>query len=443
MRINPILVCDSYKESHYLQYPPNTEYVYSYIESRGGPIDKVLFFGLQIFLKEFMNNPITTEDINEAALFLEKHGEPFNREGFEYIVNEHLGFWPVEIKAYDEGSLVPTHTPLLTIVNTDPKCFWVTTFLETALLRSVWYPTTVATISWRCKQYIKEAIEKSSDDVNQIAFKLHDFGARGVSSSESAGIGGAAHLVNFMGSDTIEGVMYANKYYNADMAGFSIPAAEHSTITSWGNSFQNERDAYNNMLTQFAKPGKMVAVVSDSYDLMKAVNYFWGIELRQKVIDSGATVIIRPDSGDPLTVPIDVIKSLDVHYGHTLNSKGYKVLNNVRVIQGDGITVDTIPKIIDNLLDAGYAIDNLAFGMGGGLLQQCNRDTYKFAMKCSAVCIDGEWKDVYKAPNGDMTKASKRGIFNDVNLKEKYFSNGGISITYNTTFDEIRKRSNN
>jgi nicotinamide phosphoribosyltransferase len=119
---------------------------------------------------------------------------------------------------------------------------------------------------------------------------------------------------------------------------------------------------------------------------------------------------VRPDSGDPLTVPVEIIEILSRKFGYTVNSKGYKVLNPaVRVIQGDGINIDSLPKIIDNLLSAGFAIDNLAFGMGGGLLQHCNRDTLKFAMKTSAVKVNGEWRDVYKDPIGDHSKMSKRG----------------------------------
>ena len=93
-----------------------------------------------------------------------------------------------------------------------------------------------------------------------------------------------------------------------------------------------------------------------------------------------------------------------------MNSKGYKVLPDcVRVIQGDGIDVESLPKILDNLLAAGWSADNLAFGMGGGMLQHVNRDTQKFAMKCSAIFVDGEWRNVFKCPAGDLSKASKRG----------------------------------
>jgi nicotinamide phosphoribosyltransferase len=249
-------------------------------------------------------------------------------------------------------------------------------------------------------------LEKTGDP-STIDFKLHDFGARGVSSLESAAIGGAAHLVNFMGSDTISGVLYAREYYGAGVAGFSIPAAEHSTITSWGRD--SEVKAYENMLTQFAKPGAILAVVSDSYDIYNATEKLWGEELRQKVIDSGATVVIRPDSGDPEIVCRKLVQILGDKFGWTTNAKGFRVLNNVRLIQGDGVNEHTIRCILGSFQAYGWSADNIAFGMGGALLQIVDRDTQRFAMKCSSAEINGIWVDVQKDPVTDSGKKSKAG----------------------------------
>lgn len=407
-----ILNTDSYKVSMFKQYPSTTTGVYSYIESRGGRYDRTVFFGLQAFIKEYLLEPITQKDIDVADEILSAHGEPFNRDGWEYILQAHGGYLPVVIRAVPEGTVVPVKNVLATIENTDPKCFWLTTWLETALLRAIWYPTTVATQSWVIKQVIKDYLEKTGDP-NLIDFKLHDFGARGVSSLESAGIGGAAHLVNFMGTDTVSGILYAREYYNAGVAGFSIPAAEHSTITSWGRD--GEVDAYRNMLTQFAKPGSIVAVVSDSYDIYNAAEKLWGEELREQVIDSGATVVIRPDSGDPVEVNRRLIEILGEKFGYTTNAKGFKVLNNVRLIQGDGVNELTIRSILGAFMAMGWSADNIAFGMGGALLQQVDRDTQKFAMKCSSMRMlrwphsDQQWFDVQKDPITDSGKKSKAG----------------------------------
>lgn len=403
---NPILNTDSYKCSMFLQMPPGTTGVYSYIESRGGRYDRTVFFGLQAFIKEYLLTPIEQRDIDLAEEILTAHGEPFNRAGWQYILDKHGGYLPVVIRAVPEGTVVPVKHVLATIENTDPECFWLTTWLETALLRAIWYPTTVATQSWHIKQLILDYLEKTGDPT-LIDFKLHDFGARGVSSLESAEIGGAAHLVNFMGTDTISGILCAREYYGAGVSGFSIPAAEHSTITSWGRD--GEVKAYENMLNQFARPGSILAVVSDSYDIFNAAANLWGEALRQRVIDSGATLVIRPDSGDPVEVNTKLVRILNDKFGSTVNAKGFRVLNNVRIIQGDGVNELTIRSILGNFMAIGYSADNIAFGMGGALLQQLDRDTQKFAMKASAACIDGEWRDISKDPVTDSGKKSKAG----------------------------------
>lgn len=404
---NLLLNTDSYKASHWLQYPPDTDATFFYVESRGGTYDRTLFFGLQAILKAYLSQPIRHANIDEARDVFSAHGEPFNEAGWRDIVDRLGGHLPIRIRAVPEGSVVPTHQVLMTIESTDPAAFWVPSYLETMLLR-IWYPITVSTTSWHAKQTIRQFLERTSDDPEgQLPFKLHDFGSRGVSSVESAAIGGAAHLVNFLGTDTVSALPFAKAWYHEPMAGFSIPAAEHSTITSWGR--ENEVEAYRNMLRQFARPGSIVAVVSDSYDIYHAMQQHWGKTLRQEVIDSGATVVIRPDSGDPVAVVHQCLELLDEAFGHTVNSKGYKVLQHVRVIQGDGINPGSIRAILERITSAGYATDNLAFGMGGALLQRLDRDTQKFALKCSAARVAGQWIDVYKDPVTDKGKQSKRG----------------------------------
>lgn len=404
---NLILDTDSYKASHWLQYPPKTTGVFSYVESRGGRYDRTVFFGLQAILKTQLALPVTHAMVDEAAQLLAAHGEPFNEAGWRRIVDVHGGRLPVRIRAVPEGTVVPTHQALMTIENTDPDCFWLPSYLETLLLR-VWYPITVATISWQVKQTLRAALDKTSDNAaGELPFKLHDFGARGVSSQESAALGGLAHLVNFQGSDTLSAVLAGQAWYHEPMAAFSIPAAEHSTITSWGRA--REVDAYRNMLDRFGKPGGLLSVVSDSYDLFHAVRNLWGGALRQAVIDSGATLVVRPDSGDPVSVVAETLRLLDETFGSTLNARGYKVLNHVRVIQGDGVNPVSIGQILDRIIADGFSAENLAFGMGGGLLQQLDRDTQKFALKTSAAKVDGRWIDVSKDPATDPGKRSKAG----------------------------------
>ena len=404
---NLILNTDSYKTSHWLQYPPGTEATHFYMESRGGLHERTVFFGLQAILQTMLSEPVTEADIEEARSVLSEHGMPFNEAGWRHIVERHAGRLPLRIRAVPEGAVVPVSNALLTVENTDPAAYWLPSYLETLLLR-LWYPVTVATISWHVRCLISRFLERTSDNAAaELPFKLHDFGARGVSSLETAGLGGAAHLVSFSGTDTLSAVLTARSCYAEEMAGFSIPAAEHSTITSWGRG--REVDAYRNMLKQFARPGAILAVVSDSYDIYRAVEHFWGEELRAEVIDSGATVVIRPDSGDPVRIVEDCLTMLERAYGSRTNGRGYRVLNNVRVIQGDGMDPASIRAVLERITARGFSAENVTFGMGGGLLQRVNRDTQQFALKCSAARVNGSWRDVYKEPVTDPGKTSKRG----------------------------------
>ena len=408
-----LLDVDSYKGSHFMQYPPGTEYVSSYIEARGGRFDEMVFFGLQMYLQRYLARPITQEEIDYAQSLWTDHGVPFNRAGWEHILNEHGGYLPLRIEAIPEGTVLPIRNAIVQIINTDPAVPWLTSFMETALLRAVWYPTTVATLSWTVKRIIRKAlIESAMDPAAELPFKLHDFGARGVSSAESAALGGLAHMVNFLGSDTVGAIQHARTYYGADMPAFSIPAAEHSTITSWGRD--REIDAFANMLIQFGGEGKLVGVVSDSYDIYKATREMWGETLKTRVEDMGGTLVVRPDSGDPTLVPIEVIELLGEAFGYETNAKGYKVLPScVRVLQGDGVNPDSIQTILDRLLAKGWSAENIAFGMGGALLQRdVHRDTMKWAMKANATkrAEDPVWYDVFKDPITDPGKVSKKGV---------------------------------
>ena len=424
---NLILNVDSYKSSHYLQYPPNTQYINSYIETRGvdkdSPIGKpdnleIVHFGLQAFIKEYLLKPITSADITDAKSILTSHGLPFNEAGWARILLTHDGYLPLKIEALPEGTPIPVGVPQVQVVNTDPELPWLTSYIETALLRSIWFPSSVATISRETKKVIYSYLKKTSDDPDgQIGFKLHDFGARGVSSNESAAIGGLAHIVNFMGTDTVASLVAANRYYKPStgstdvyMPAFSIPAAEHSTITSWGR--EHEYFAYENMVKQFGGKGKLFAVVSDSYDIYKASDEIWGKELKEKVLSNGGTVVIRPDSGNPVVVVLNLLRILGERFGFTTNSKGFKVLHpSVRLIQGDGVNYHSISEILKEMEIQGWSVDNLAFGMGGALLQKVNRDTFKYAMKANSISYDGkEWYDVFKYPVTDPGKMSKRGI---------------------------------
>jgi nicotinamide phosphoribosyltransferase len=377
---NIILLSDSYKTSHYKQYPPNTEHVYSYFESRGGEFDEVVFFGLQYFLKEYLTGIRVTESfIREAKEIIDAHMGPgvFNEAGWKYIISEYEGKLPIIIKALPEGTITKPGDVLMSVENTDPRCYWLTNYLETLLVQT-WYPTTIASLSRGQKKTFATALYLSGD-ISAIDFKIHDFGFRGVTCPEQAGLGGLAHLVNVQGTDTLRALLFGRKYYNIDMPGYSINAAEHSTITSW----ENESDAFENMLTQY--PTGLVAVVSDSYNIYDACENLWGTKLKEQIIKRDGTLVIRPDSGDPSEVCCKILDILWDKFGGTM-TRGFKVLDpHVRIIQGDGINRNSLGPLLRNIMDHGFSADNIAVGSGGGLLQDVNRDTCKFAFKCSDI----------------------------------------------------------
>lgn len=406
---NLILNADSYKVSHWLQYPPQTEYISYYIEARSGELD-VLMFGLQAFIKEYLAKPISQQDIDEAEQVLVAHGLPFNRAGWEKLLHKHQGWLPLRIEAVPEGTILPVSNVVCQITNTDPEFFWLAGYIETALLRAIWYPSTVASISYACKQKIRQALLQSSDDLSGLEFQLHDFGARGASSLETVALGSLAHLVNFKGTDSISALLAASRWYQAkSVPAFSIPAAEHSTITAWGKD--REIDAYNNLVDQFSGENKIYAVVSDSYNLWNVVENIWGDKLKDKVQQQGGRLVIRLDSGDPAQVICRTLSILAEKVGYRVNSKGYKVLpDHIRLIQGDGINIHSLSPILEAIMAQGFSAENVNFGMGGGLLQQLNRDTMGWAMKASAICINGQWQGIYKDPITSHAKRSKKGV---------------------------------
>ena len=407
---NPLFDTDSYKYSHPAQYPEGTRQVSAYVEARKpcGEMDEVVFFGLQAELLKMAGRFVTAEDVDEAAPFLKAHGLDLEAEGWRIIATELGGRLPIAIDALPEGTIVPVGIPQLRITNTDDRFPWLPAFLETRLLRAVWYPAAVASVSRGIMKAIRQRMLATDGNVEGSRFKLHDFGARGASSRESAAIGGLAHLVNAMGTDTVAALVLARNAYGADMAGFSIPASEHSTMTALGR--EGEAAQMERMLDRF--PSGIVACVSDSYDLFRAIRDIWGDSLRDKVLARDGVLVIRPDSGDPVMIVPQVVEALMERFGFDYTPAGYKLLNpRVRVIQGDGINAESAVAIMDAMMARGLAIGNVAFGMGGALLQGPMRDDFGYAMKASAIRFDDGWCDVFKDPvTAGGAKTSKRGI---------------------------------
>ena len=462
---NILTLTDSYKTSHWKQYPKGTTKVYSYLESRGGKFDNTMFYGLQYFIKQYLSGQVVNEEkIQKAKKFWDSHLGPnhFNETGWRHILDNHNGQLPVRIKAVPEGTVVKTGNVLVTVENTDPQLPWLTNYLESILLQ-VWYPITVGTLSREVKKnlinYLQKTTTYNPEEINGIvSFMLHDFGFRGVSSVESSGLGGSSHIINFMGTDTVSGILFAQEFYNTENTlAFSIPASEHSTITSWGESF--EVKAMENMLDAY--PTGLVACVSDSFDIIRACRDYWGTDLRDKILSRDGRLVIRPDSGDPVQTLKQIFHILWDKFGGVINEKGFKVIDpHVRVIQGDGVNYESISDICDMMIEEGFSIENIAFGMGGALLQKVDRDTQKFAFKCSSITINGEEVDVRKNPieineKGERVQSFKKSKAGRLKLENgqtiehsrdevgdelvEVFVNG--KVTKEWTFEEVRERA--
>lgn len=409
--LNTAVNTDSYKYSHYRLLPPSLQYATSYGEARSdAQFERWLWNGLQPEVMDWA--PLAMDDVewvNELAM---RHCGNFNYEGFKYVV-ENLGGWlPIRIQALPEGMIVPTRVPMYQVTTTEPGFAWAGQFVEAAIQRAAWYATTVGTVSWHMKhEVIMPALERSCDSPqDQIMYRMHDFGARGASSVESAMRGGMAHLINFNGSDTVPALVGAKYYYGEPLAAFNIPALEHFVVMAWGRD--GEVDCYRNAIREvLTGPGTMLSIPPDAYDFRYAVECIFGQVLKDEILRSGGTLVVRPDSGIPVEEVLFTLRSLDKNFGSTFNSKGYRVLNpSVRIIQGDGMDLESARELYAAILADGYSAENVAIGMGGGLLQKVDRGMSNFAQKGNAITSGHTgWIGIRKEPKTDMGKASKLG----------------------------------
>ncbi len=408
MKESLIYKSDGYKYTHWGVYPEGTQYIQSYLESRGGMFDSVMWNGLQPILKEHLvGDVITADDIKDAQPFMTQYlGGPqiFNAQGWERMLSRYGGKLPMSICSAPEGSTIPVSNVLMTMLNTDSEFPWLTNFLESLLLH-VWFPTTVGTLSREIKKVCKEYLLMTGCNLEGLPFMLNDFGFRGVSSVESAQIGGTAHLINFMGTDNTPAVRYAMKMYGADVCGFTAVATEHSVMTIKGRAGEVTQ---LDRLLDVHETG-LVACVGDSYNMMEFVSTHLAAR-KDRILARDGKFVCRPDSGDPVKMSVDVMNRLGAVFGYTENDAGYKVLPpQVGMIYGDGINYESIRQILEALMAAGWAASNIVFGMGGGLLQQLDRDTQEFAIKAWEAIIDDECFEVFKDPITSSGKRSKAG----------------------------------
>jgi len=428
---NLITLTDAYKYSHSDNYPEKLTKLVSYLESRGGKFKETVFFGLQYIIKKYLAGPVLSEEmVMEADEKLNgKDGvfsgnKVFDTEKWMSLVKKHDGCLPIEIKAVAEGTVVPTGNILMKIQNTDEEFPWLTNFLESLILQ-VWYPITVSTLSREVKKIVLKYLKKTGcENPEAVAeFVLNDFGFRGVSSTESASIGGAAHLINSMGSDNVVGSIMLQDYYNAKMMyGKSIVATEHSVMTLKGA--EGELSIMKRFLDN--NPTGIIACVSDSYHIFRACRDYWGGVLKEQILGRDGTLVIRPDSGHILKTLEEIFNILFEAFGYTtkvVDGKEFKLLPpQVRVLQGDGVNYESIVGMYEMLYDLGISAENLVLGMGGKLLQaDINRDTQNFAIKACFAIIGGEEVEVVKSPtemdeNGKLHQSFKKSKKGDQKL---------------------------
>ena len=413
-----LLKTDSYKITHWNQYPDGVKTIESYFECRkGAQYGTFPFFSLQYILKRHLVGKVVTHAmIDEALPIFKSHfggNGYFNEAGWRAIVNDYDGHLPISIRAIPEGTLVRPGVALFIVRNTDTRFPWLTNVAETLLVQT-WYGTTVGALSYAIKSVVSQYLIATTGDTAGIDFMLQDFGYRGATTHEAAGIGGAAHLLSFLGTDTLAAISTTMDYYGSDgkNIGYSVPATEHSVMTAAGRA--GEQDLVGKLLDTY-KTG-ILSVVADSYDIYNFTSHIVGEVYKDQILSRDGTFVIRPDSITPRdpTPESEMVTLCNILWdkiGGVVNDKGYKVIDqHVKLLWGDGIDINGITKILDSMMRAGYAASNIAcFGMGGGLLQKVNRDTQRCAIKaCALEDKDGIWHDQYKDPL-DKTKISLKG----------------------------------
>lgn len=435
--IQPLVYTDFYKTDHRRQYPPGTQVVYSNLTprcSRIPGVDRVVVFGLQAFVKEYLvdrfNAGFFRQSKSVAVSAYQRRLEAALGPGavpLDHIEALHdLGYLPLLIKALPEGTRCPVRVPLLTIRNTDERFYWLTNFLETLLCMALWHPMTSATIAFEYRRLLAQYAQETSEQPEFVKWQGHDFSMRGQTSLESACASGAAHLLSFYGADTIPAIDWLEEYYGADadmeVIGGSVPATEHSVMCLGGRP-GDELENYRRLITE-VYPRGIVSIVSDTWDYWQVLDCVL-YDLRDDIMARDGKVVIRPDSGDPVaivcgdpkadrntTAYIGTVEHLWNTFGGQVNAKGYKQLDpHIGVIYGDGITLDRCRAILHGLKEKGFASTNIVFGIGSYTYQHVSRDTFGFAMKATAGKVNGQWRPIFKDPvTDDGTKRSARGL---------------------------------
>lgn len=459
-----INLLDAYKIGHVEQYPEGTEYVYSNFtarSSRDPDINYTVVFGIKYFVDKYLKQEF---DRTFFSLPLERACGDYKKRVEGVLQTEvdvshiralhRLQYLPLLIKALPEGTRCPIGVPCLTITNTLPEFFWLVNYIETLMSSVLWGMMTSATTADKFKQLLSFYARKTGGSLDDVNFQAHDFSMRGMFGPEAAAISGAGHLLSFTGTDCVPAIDLLEQYYGGDPAtiGGSIPATEHSVMCAAGP--ENEEETYRRLIND-VYPGGMVSVVSDSWDYWNTIRNIVP-KFKANLEEKGGKLVIRPDSGDPVDVVLGTMPILWEHFGGSVNTSGYKVLNPcIGLIYGDSINYDRAEKILSGLEKRGFCSTNVVLGLGSFTYQFTTRDQYSFAMKATSVVIDGERKAVFKDPVDDSVKTSARGLlkvndqlrlFQDVTEEEE--QTGALEVVFvdgygqRRTLQDIRNRLN-
>ena len=455
--MNSLMLTDGYKTGHHQQYPKGTEEVYSNWTPRSNKYapkgcDKVVSFGQQFVFKwlhnhfneNFFSKPkeeVCSELKTELSLYL---GTDYDVTHFEEL--HDLQYLPIKVKSLPEGVEVSIRVPMVTIVNTDKKFYWITNFLETILSTMLWQPMTSASVALLYKRIFKKwALQTDETNLGFIDFQGHDFSMRGMGSFQSAISSGMGHASVFLGSDTLPVISGLRKYYNAkDFIIGSVNATEHSVMCA--GTKNDEIGTFRYLMNNY--PAGILSVVSDTWDLWKVLTEYLP-KLKDEVLSRDGKLVIRPDSGDPVDIicgeskvigayePKDkgVVELLWDVFGGTVNKQGFKVLDpHIGAIYGDSITTERAEDICQRLSDKGFASTNVVLGIGSFTYQFKTRDTFGFAMKATSVVVNGERREIFKDPiTDDGIKKSAKGLMRvDLN-------NGEYTLTDQVNLDEENK----
>lgn len=427
---DPLTLLDSYKLAHREQYGPKVEYIYSNWTPRSSRlegVDKVVFFGLQYFLKEYLGSYWDKFFYGNIDSICEEYERKIqlhlgSKPDTQHLRDLHkLGYLPLEFKALPEGTEVPLRVPMFTVENTNPKFAWLVNYIESILSNVVWLPCTSATIALRLRKLLNKRAIESGLDESAVDFQGHDFSFRGMKGLEAAVLSGAGHLLSFKGSDTVPAIDFLEYYYGAEgfIAG-SVPASEHSSSTLDGP--ENELETYRRFISLY--PKGFVSLVADSYDYWSVLTNMMPV-LKEQIMNRDGRVVIRPDSGDPVKVVIGdknapegspeykgSIELLWEVFGGTYTSNGLKLLDShIGLIYGDAITYERADEITKGLIAKGFASTNIVFGVGSYTYSYVTRDTFGFAFKTTGAVVDGVERAVFKDPKTDNgIKKSLRGF---------------------------------